>query len=717
MNKDIQIRVSENDKYIPINIYQDFDFLKILSLKISQSDLYSIKNSNYGVLVGNIKNNNGIGIPNAKVSIFIPLDENENETIKNLYPFNDITVKDNFGMRYNLLPKQKQHEYHTPVGSFLSNNEINSSEIEYVYNKYYKYTTVTNINGDYMFIGTPVGEYDVFVDCDISDIDVLSVKPHNLITNGYNANLFNSKTRFKSDTNLDDLPQIIKSSSKIYLKPFWGDNEIEGSVGINRQDFILDFNITPTAIFCGSLLTFEGNAFFRTNCTPNTFMCEEGDMFSASKWRSLIFSEDRLRSGGVGKIECIRETINGDVETIKVDGVINEDGIFIVEVPMNLGYKILDNNNEWVDSANGIGIPTKANVRFRISIPSNTQDNEIRSAFHLCPSFADENDVWNFDFDISDFKNYKSDNKKYPFVELEMNNIYSVFYSGIPYCSQGGVNQNRGERFNMQTHSVISLCRDGYQGDGVNNPFPYQINIGGDINEHNDNTCPERYDLCNLNGVNGSIIFYPFQSDNGVFCSSVSGYKNMGYLTIDNNFGLIKNIINNGQGLIFRNVNNFYYCPIKIKGDDNTYFEAVYVNYLNVIKIGELKTELDLNKLLPPSTTSKPINLEARKNQPDFLFKCCEMGIKSNFRYEDGNTPLTNDDIELKARRVNFLIKNNYINLDVIEKFIYDDKWFNYSNFNNKYYEDYIKSGRNFLFYFGNRKDRTVIDILKLEYF
>lgn len=713
MNKDIQIRVSENDKYIPINIYQDFDFLKILSLKISQSDLYSIKNSNYGVLVGNIKNNNGIGIPNTKVSIFIPLDENENEIIKNLYPFNDIRVKDDIGMRYNLLPKQKQHEYHTPVGSFLSHNEINSSEIEYVYNKYYKYTTVTNINGDYMFIGTPVGEYDVFVDCNISDIDVLSVKPHNLITNGYNVNLFNSKTRFKSDTNLDVLPQIIKSSSKIYLKPFWGDNEIEGSVGINRQDFILDFNLTPTAIFCASLLTFGGDAFFRTNCTPNTFETSGHD-----NWRSVIFSEARLRSGGVGKIECIRETINGDVETINVDGVINEDGIFIVEVPMNLGYKILDNNNEWVDSTNGIGIPTKANVRFRISIPSNSANNEIRSAFHLCPSIEDENGVWNFDFDISDFKNYKTNNKKYPFVELEMNNIYSVFCSGIPYCSQGGVNREDGgnKNFNMQTHSVISLCTDGYQGGDVNNPFPYQINIGGDINGNNKKTKPERYDLCNLNGVNGSIIFYPFQSDNGLFCSSTSSYPRTGYLTIGDNFGLIKRILNRGLGLIFRNGDNFYYCPFKIK-DADSYFEAVYVNYLNVIKIGELKTELDLNKLLPPSTTSKTINFEARKNQPDFLFKCCEMGIKRNFRYEDGNTPLTNDDIELKARRVNFLIKNNYINLDVIEKFIYDDKWFNYSNFNNKYYEDYIKSGRNFLFYFGNRKDKTVIDILKLEYF
>lgn len=710
MNKDIQIRVSENDKYIPINIYQDFDFLKILSLKISQSDLYSIKNSNYGVLVGNIKNNNGIGIPNAKVSIFIPLDENENETIKNLYPFNDIRVKDNFGMRYNLLPKQKQHEYHTPVGSFLSYNEINSSEIEYVYNKYYKYTTVTNINGDYMFIGTPVGEYDVFVDCDISDIDVLSVKPHNLITNGYNVNLFNSKTRFKSDTNLDVLPQIIKSSSKIYLKPFWGDNEIEGSVGINRQDFILDFNLTPTAIFCGSLLTFGDNAFFRTNCTPNTFKAS-----GRKNWRSVIFSEDRLRSGGVGKIECIRETINGDVETINVNGVINEDGIFIVEVPMNLGYKILNNNNELVDSTNGIGIPTKANVRFRISIPSNTENNEIRSAFHLCPSFEDENDVWNFDFDISDFKNYKSDNKKYPFVELEMNNIYSVFYSGIPYCSQRAVNQDDQKTFNLETHSVICLCRDSYLGTGLNNPFPYQINIGDGINEGNLKTRTERYDLCNLNGVNGSIIFYPFQSHNGIFCNCKSTYPRMGYLTIDDDFKLIKRTLGSGQGLIFRNGNNFYYSPFKIKND--SYFEAVYVNYLNVIKIGELKTELDLNKLLPPSTTSKTINFEARKNQPDFLFKCCEMGIKSNFRYEDGAIPLTNDDIELKTRRVNFLIKNNYINLDVIEKFIYNDEWFNYSNFNNKYYEDYIKSGRNFLFYFGVRKDKTVIDILKLEYF
>jgi hypothetical protein len=711
MNKDIQIRVSENDKYIPINIYQDFDFLKILSLKISQSDLYSIKNSNYGVLVGNIKNNNGIGIPNAKVSIFIPLDENENETIKNLYPFNDIRVKDNFGMRYNLLPKQKQHEYHTPVGSFLSYNEINSSEIEYVYNKYYKYTTVTNINGDYMFIGTPVGEYDVFVDCDISDIDVLSVKPHNLITNGYNVNLFNSKTRFKSDTNLDVLPQIIKSSSKIYLKPFWGDNEIDGSVGINRQDFILDFNLTPTAIFCGSLLTFDTNAFFRTNCTPNTFKGSNHD-----NWRSVIFSEDRLRSGGVGKIECIRETINGDVETINVNGVIDEDGIFIVEVPMNLGYKILNNNNELVDSTNGIGIPTKANVRFRISIPSNTDSNEIRSAFHLCPSFEDENDVWNFDFDISDFKNYKSNNKKYPFVELEMNNIYSVFYSGIPYCSKRAVNQDKRTTFNLETHSVISLCRDAYRGSGLNNPFPYQINIGGNINKGNNNTNQERYDLCNLNGVNGSIIFYPFQSHNGIFCNCKSTYPRMGYLTIDDDFKLIKRTLRSGQGLIFRNGNNFYYSPFKIK-DNDSYFESVYVNYLNIIKIGELKTDLDLNKLLPPSTTSKPINFEARKNQPDFLFKCCEMGIKSNFRYEDGSIPLTNDDIELKTRRVNFLIKNNYIDVDVIEKFIYDDKWFNYSNFNNKYYEDYIKSGRNFLFYFGVRKDKTVIDRLKLEYF
>ena len=708
MNKDIQIRVSENDKYIPINIYQDFDFLKILSLKISQSDLYSIKNSNYGVLVGNIKNNNGIGIPNAKVSIFIPLDENENETIKNLYPFTDIRVKDNIGMRYNLLPKQKQHEYHTPVGSFLTHNEINSSEIEYVYNKYYKYTTVTNINGDYMFIGTPVGDYDVFVDCDISDIDVLSVKPHNLIANGYNVNLFNSKTRFKSDTNLDALPQIIKSSSKIYLKPFWGDNEIEGSVGINRQDFILDFNITPTAIFCGSLLTFDGNAFFRTNCTPNTFKGSGHD-----NWRSAVFKEDRLRSGGVGKIECIRETINGDVETIDVNGVIDEDGNFIVEVPMNLGYKILNNNNELVDSTNGIGIPTKANVRFRISIPTNTENNEIRSAFHLCPSFEDENDVWNFDFDISDFKNYKSKNKKYPFVELEMNNIYSVFYSGIPYCSQWGVNQDDGSKFKMETHSVICLCDD----YSLNNPFPYQINIGCDINKDNKKTNSESYYLCNLNGVNGSIIFYPFQSHDGIFCNCKSTYSRMGYLTIDNDFNLIKKKLDSGQGLIFRNGKNFYYSPFKIKDNGNNYFEAVYVNYLNVIKIGELKTDLDLNKLLPPSTTTKRINFDARKNQHDFLFKCCEMGIKSNFRYEDGNTPLTNDDIELKARRVNFLIKNNYIDVNVIEKFIYDDKWFNYSNFNNKYYEDYIKSGRNFLFYFGIRKGNTVIDKLKLEYF
>jgi hypothetical protein len=150
MSDSIRIRTTPNgsDKYLKVNLKQDFDFIEILSLKISQEDAYRKFCSDYGVIVGRVIINNGFGVPNAKVSVFIPLDDidKNNPEIKGLYPFEVITDKDSEGIRYNLLPKNGDptNVCSTPVGTFPNKREVldNSTMLE-VYCKYYKFTTTT----------------------------------------------------------------------------------------------------------------------------------------------------------------------------------------------------------------------------------------------------------------------------------------------------------------------------------------------------------------------------------------------------------------------------------------------------------------------------------------------------------------------------------------------------------------------------------------------
>ena len=74
MSNSYRIRTTPGvDKNIRIKLEQDFDFLEILSLKINQEDLYQTFCSDYGVVVGRVIINKGFGIPNAKVSVFIPI--------------------------------------------------------------------------------------------------------------------------------------------------------------------------------------------------------------------------------------------------------------------------------------------------------------------------------------------------------------------------------------------------------------------------------------------------------------------------------------------------------------------------------------------------------------------------------------------------------------------------------------------------------------------
>ena len=161
------------DKSVRVLLEQDFEQLEILSLKILQNQIYTRQCSDYGVIVGRISANDGFGLPNCKVSVFIPLtsEDEGNPVISELYPYRTIATTNEDGFRYNLLPYVQSYSGHVPTGSFPDREDVltDPSLIE-VYNKYYKFTTQTNDSGDYMIFGVPVGVHAIHVDIDLSVI-------------------------------------------------------------------------------------------------------------------------------------------------------------------------------------------------------------------------------------------------------------------------------------------------------------------------------------------------------------------------------------------------------------------------------------------------------------------------------------------------------------------------------------------------------------------
>ena len=88
MNKNYRLRTQVGvDKEIQVQIDQDWESIEILSLKILQSDIYDRMCSDYGVVAGRVIANGGYGVPNARVSIFVPLsaDDALDPVISTLY--------------------------------------------------------------------------------------------------------------------------------------------------------------------------------------------------------------------------------------------------------------------------------------------------------------------------------------------------------------------------------------------------------------------------------------------------------------------------------------------------------------------------------------------------------------------------------------------------------------------------------------------------------
>ena len=87
----------QTDKKVVVELKQDYDLLEILSLKFTQQDAYTSLCADYGVVCGRITANNGLGVPNARVSILVPLSDQDvpDPVVSALYPYKLSSDKNN----------------------------------------------------------------------------------------------------------------------------------------------------------------------------------------------------------------------------------------------------------------------------------------------------------------------------------------------------------------------------------------------------------------------------------------------------------------------------------------------------------------------------------------------------------------------------------------------------------------------------------------------
>lgn len=437
----IRTNVGE-DNYVSVNLEQDYDAFDILSLTINTNDMYRLHNSNYGVIVGRVLANNGFGIPNAKISIFIEADETQREELAAIYSYTTTASVNKDGVRYNLLPDNEVGDCHQVVGTFPNKRYVlDNEDIIEVFEKYFKYTTRTNNSGDYIICGVPKGLQTLHMDLDLSDCGILSQRPRDFVYKGYTIEQFENPNMFKTATTLSSLSQLFTQDQNVNVQPFWGNDSLGETIGITRADINVDFKFEPTCVFLGSVVSDNSSNGITKKCMGTPHM---GDM-------------DELTTGE-GTIEMIRKTYGGKVESFQIKGteLIDGNGIWCYQIPMNLDYMTTDEYGNMVPTDNpDKGIPTRARVRFRVSLHDHEQnvDNFFRPKV-LVPHNPSDN---KYDYEFG------TNTDEGSFRDLFWNNVYSV-KSYIPRFQKRKVRGWKDNRF-----TGIKGC----QYYGKNNPMPY----------------------------------------------------------------------------------------------------------------------------------------------------------------------------------------------------------------------------------------------------
>ena len=425
------------NKTINVQLDQDFEFLEILSLKIQQEDIYTRSCSDYGVVVGRVTANNGFGLPNARVSIFIPIDsvDQSNPLISSIYPYKAPTDKNEDGYRYNLLPYEKSYTAHAATGTLPSRLDVltGSTAIE-IYDKYYKFTAKTNESGDYMIMGVPLGYQTIVMDVDLSDIGEFSLTPQDLIRMGIATEAQVAGNRFRTSSDLNSLPQLVNIVKNLDISPLWGDPDI-CQIAVNRLDFDLrdsaSINIQPTAVFMGSMYS-TADAF---RARPLKIL---GVSITGTQIKDDMGNLCSLTTGP-GQIIAIRQTINQDTNGLPIleryqleqsGNIIDGDGVWLTELPMNLDYLITNEFGEKVISNDPtIGIPTKGKYRFKIKWqqpPSLTE--QTRRAYYLVPNIKEYG--WTTSAIDPNMDNNPSSNKK----------LAGSYYFGLDWSGYTNIN-------------------------------------------------------------------------------------------------------------------------------------------------------------------------------------------------------------------------------------------------------------------------------------
>lgn len=390
MPNSFRVRTSlGEDKVIPVKLDQEFDTLEILSLSIFPNDVYTRNCAEFGVICGRVFANKGLGIQNARVSVFIPIqpEDEDNPIISTLYPYKSFADFNEDGYKYNLLPYVQSYTGHVPVGTFPDRiDALTNPAVVEVYDKYYKFTAKTNDAGDFMIFGVPVGEHEIFMQVDLSDIGEFSLTPQDLIRMGRATESQVNGTTFKFSENYSELPQIITLTKTVQVAPFYGEKDV-CDYYIVRADFDLTseaaIEFKPTAVFMGSLISSNNRKKLKKNCRvpgKQGWLCD------------LI--------AGPGQIECVRQTIFTDEDSRPVlqehklenDGkLIDSNGTWLVELPMNLDYIYTDENgNRRISPDGSVGVPIRGKYRFKIKWQQTTSlSEENRRAYFLVPNIKE----------------------------------------------------------------------------------------------------------------------------------------------------------------------------------------------------------------------------------------------------------------------------------------------------------------------------------------
>lgn len=435
------------NKTINLELEQDFEFLEILSLAIQQTDIYLRACADYGVVVGRVTANNGLGLPNARVSVFIPIElvDESNPLISSLYPYKSPEDKNEDGYRYNLLPYTPSYSKHTPTGTLPSRvDALTEKTVVEIYDKYYKFTSKTNDSGDYMIMGVPLGSQQLVMDVDLSDIGEFSLTPQDLIRIGRATEAQVAGNRFRASTDLNSLPQIVNLTKTIEVEPLWGDQNI-CQIAINRCDFDLrddaNIDIQPTSVFMGSIFSTADSFRVRRNGKPRDNM---GNLCQLTT--------------GPGQILALRQTVQQDsngnpileqYELEQSGNVIDGNGVWLLELPMNLEYFTTNEFGEKVISNDPtIGIPTKAKYRFKIKWQQPpTLTEQVRRPYFLVPNIKEYG-----------WTGLNTDPNINPFVSTQSKQqLASSYYFGLDWSgyTQGFTGQLEIDRLN----SIIN-CED-----------------------------------------------------------------------------------------------------------------------------------------------------------------------------------------------------------------------------------------------------------------